>query len=134
MKKLFTIVAAALCILFSSCFKESHYTVRYHDVATAVANITLFEYDYGFDLVKTQELKFVEPGKAYDITSSDLAHYVVVGVEGTVQGRIIEWYSARYFELDDKTPILIDVSFTDMETQDANPVNPEDRVHQYLHK
>lgn len=85
-------------------------------------------------MVKTQELKFVEPGKAYDITSSDLARYVVVGVEGTVQGRIIEWYSARYFELDDKTPILIDVSFTDMETQDKNPVNPEDRVHQYLHK
>jgi hypothetical protein len=134
MKRLLLVLSAVFCLVLSSCYKESHYTVQYHDRATNVANITLFEYDYGFDLVKSRELKYAEPGEIFEITSSDLARYVVVGVEGTVDGRIIEWYSAGYFELDSSNPVHIDVSFIDMETSDINPVNANDRVHRYLHK
>ena len=134
MKRTLFILAATLCLLFTSCYKESRYTVESHDQTTSLANITLFEYDYSYDLVKTQELKYAQPGMIYELTSSDLAHYVVVGVEGTVNGRIIEWYSANTFQLDADKPIHIDVSFIDMATSEENPVNPSDHVHRYLHK
>lgn len=134
MKRLLLILTAALSLALTSCYKESHYTVQYLDRDTEVANVTLFEYDYSFDLVKTQELKFVDPDKIYEITSSDLAHYVVVGVEGIVGGHIIEWYSAHYYQLDSSNPIHLDISFVDMDVSDQNPVDPNHRVHQYLHK
>lgn len=134
MKRTLFILVAALCLFFTSCYKESHYSVEYHDQSTSLANITLFEYDYNYDLVKTQEIKYAEPGKIYDLTSSNLAHYVVVGVEGTVNGRIIEWYSANTFQLDSSKPIHIDVSFVGMSTSEENPVNPSNHVHRYFHK
>lgn len=134
MKKLALLFLSVLCISLVSCRKESHYSIRYTDYSTAMANVTLFEYDYSFDLVKTREIKNIEPGVVYDLTSSDLSYYVVIGVEGVVGGRILKWYSAHYYELEQKHPIHIDVSFTDMETQGSNPVNTRDSIQGYIHK
>ena len=62
MKKLALLLLSVLCISLVSCRKESHYSIRYTDYSTAMANVTLFEYDYSFDLVKTREIKNIEPG------------------------------------------------------------------------
>ena len=82
----------------------------------------------------TRERRIIEPGKVYEITSSDLAHYLVIGVEATLHGHISEWYSKNVFELDPKSPLHIDVSFTDMDIQSTNPVNASHSVQRYLHK
>ena len=134
MKKLLLVLLAISSLAFTSCYKESHYSITYHDVETAVANVTVFEYDAAYDIVATREIKFIKPNTLYEMTSSDLAHYVVIGVEGTVNNSIIEWYSAHVFELDSERPIHIDVSFVGMETQGTNPVNPAHSVQHYLHK
>ena len=78
-------------------------------------------------------MNLITPNNIYEITSSDLADYVVVGVEGTIYGKIIEWYCQDIFELDNKNPIHIDISFTGMNTQNTNPVNSSDGVTRYLH-
>ena len=44
------------------------------------------------------------------------------------------WYASEAFKLDDKNPTHITVSFTNMATQDFNPINPEDYVSRYLYK
>ena len=79
MKKiLFTLVA--LCsLMFTSCFKESEYTITYTDTYTDMANVTVFEYD-GTQLVQKREIKMIQPNTIYELTSSDLASQVVVGV------------------------------------------------------
>ena len=124
------------CLVFTSCYKESDYTVTYHtsDPSGTVANVTLFEYDASFDFVTARELKIIEPNVIYPITSSDLARYVVIGVESTIMGHITEWYCADIFELDHNTPIHIDVDFITMNTQTTNPVDPSDGINRYLHK
>ena len=134
MKKNLFLLMAMLCFTLTSCFKESQYSVTYLDNADAVANITLFEYDSAYTLVAQREIKLVEPNKIYEITSSDLAYYVVIGVEGILNNKIIEWYCQDVFQLDNKNPIHIDISFTGMNTQSTNPVNPSDCVSRYLHK
>ena len=134
MKKVLFLLVAVLCLAFTSCFKESQYSITYIDNDDAVANITLFEYDAAYTLVAQRELKLVKPNTIYEITSSDLADYVVVGVEGILNNKIIEWYCQDVFQLDNKNPIHIDISFIDMNTQSTNPVNPSDCVSRYLHK
>ncbi len=134
MKKALLVLVAILSLSLTSCFKESQYSVTYVGDETDVANVTLFEYDAAYTLVAKREIKLITPNTIYEITSSDLADYVVVGVEGTLNGRIIEWYCQEYFELDNKNPIHIDISFTGMNTQSTNPVNPSDGVEHYLHK
>ena len=133
MKKiLFTLVA--LCsLMFTSCFKESEYTITYTDTYTDMANVTVFEYD-GTQRVQKREIKMIEPTTIYELTSSDLATHVVIGVESIVGNRVSVWYASEAFQLDDKNPIHITVSFTNMATQDFNPVNPEDYVSRYLYK
>ena len=132
MKKAILVLMAVLSLAFTSCFKESQYSITYIGEETDVANVTLFEYDYAYNLVAQREVKLIKPNNIYEITSSDLADYVVVGVEGTIYGKIIEWYCQDIFELDNKNPIHIDISFTGMNTQNTNPVNPSDGVTHYL--
>ena len=64
MKKiLFTLVA--LCsLMFTSCFKESEYTITYTDTYTDMANVTVFEYD-GTQLVQKREIKMIQPNTIY---------------------------------------------------------------------
>jgi len=131
MKK-FLIALVALCSLaFTSCFKESEYTITYTDTYTDMANVTVFEYD-GDQCVNRQEIKRIQPNTIYEMISSDLADRVVIGVEAIASGRIIEWYSANAFELDPQNPTHITVSFTNMATLDYNPINPDDRVTRYM--
>jgi len=125
---------AVFTLALSSCYKESEYTITYRDLVTNVAIVTVFEYDASYDLVRTNEIKYIEPDKIYSCTSSDLAHYIVIGVEGTVNGHIIEWYSSEIYELDHSRPLHIEVDFQNMEAQSTNPVNPLDCVNRYLHK
>ena len=133
MKKfLFTLLALS-CLSFTSCFKESEYTITYTDSYTDMANVTVFEYD-GVQLVQKREIKLIVPNTIYELTSSDLANQVVIGVESIVGGRVSVWYTADVFKLDDKNPTHITVSFTDMATQDFNPINPDDCVSRYLYK
>ena len=133
MKKiLFTLVA--LCsLMFTSCFKESEYTITYTGTNSEDTTITVFEYD-GTQLVAKRELKRIQPNTVYEMTSSDIADRVVIGVEATVSGRITEWYSADIFRLDPDKTTHITVSFTDMTTSDVNPINPDDRISRYLYK
>ena len=79
---------AVLSLAFTSCFKESQYSITYIGEETDVANVTLFEYDYAYNLVAQREVKLIKPNNIYEITSSDLADYVVVGVEGIIYGKI----------------------------------------------
>ena len=132
MKKAILVLMTVLSLAFTSCFKESQYSITYIGEETDVANVTLFEYDYAYNLVAQREVKLIKPNNIYEITSSDLADYVVVGVEGIIYGKIIVWYCQDIFELDNKNPIHIDISFTDMNTQNTNPVNPSDVVTRYL--
>lgn len=132
MKKAILVLMAVLSLAFTSCFKESQYSITYIGEETDVANVTLFEYDYSYNLVAQREVKLIKPNTIYEITSSDLADYVVVGVEGIIYGKIIVWYCQDIFELDNKNPIHIDISFTGMNTQNTNPVNPSDGVTRYL--
>ncbi len=134
MKKFLLVLLALSSIAFVSCYKESQYTITYHDTETAIANVTIFEYDASYDRVATREIKFIKPNQIYDLTSSDLARYLVIGVEGTVNNKIIVWYCKDIFKLDSSKPIHIDVSFTGMNTQGRNPVNESDCVQQYLYK
>ena len=133
MKKfLFTLLALS-CLSLTSCFKESEYSITYTDSYTDMANVTIFEYD-GTQLVQRREIKMIVPNTIYELTSSDLANQLVIGVESIVGTKVSVWYTAEVFELDDKNPIHITVSFTDMATQDFNPINPEDCVSRYFYK
>ena len=133
MKKILFTLLALCCLSFTSCFKEKEYTITYLDDYTDNANITVFEYD-GSQLVQRREIKRVVPNTIYPVTSSDLANQIVIGVEAQVGNRVTVWYTADAFMLDDKNPTNIAVSFTDMATQDFNPVNPDDCISRYLHK
>ena len=133
MKKILFTLLALCCLSFTSCFKEKEYTITYLDDYTDNANITVFEYD-GSQLVQRREIKRVVPNTIYPVTSSDLANQIVIGVEAQVGNRVTVWYTADAFMLDDKAPTNIAVSFTDMATQDFNPVNPDDCISRYLHK
>ena len=133
MKKVLFTLLAVCCMAFVSCFKESEYTITYIDDFTSMANVTAFEYD-GTQLVAKRELKRIQPNTVYEMTSSDIADRVVIGVEATVSGRITEWYSADIFRLDPDKTTHITVSFTDMTTSDVNPINPEDSISRYLYK
>lgn len=133
MKKVLFTLLAVCCMAFVSCFKESEYTITYIDDFTSMANVTAFEYD-GTQLVAKRELKRIQPNTVYEMTSSDIADRVVIGVEATVSGRITEWYSADIFRLDPDKTTHITVSFTDMTTSDVNPINPDDRISRYLYK
>ena len=133
MKKVLFSLLAVCCLAFVSCYKESEYTITYVDNFTSMANITAFEYD-GTQLVAKRELKRVQPNTIYEMTSSDLADRVVIGVEAITDGKISEYYSANIFRLDHDKTTHITVSFTDMETSPENPINPEDRISRYLNK
>ena len=87
MKKVLFTLLAVCCMAFVSCFKESEYTITYIDDFTSMANVTAFEYD-GTQLVAKRELKRIQPNTVYEMTSSDIADRVVIGVEATVSGRI----------------------------------------------
>lgn len=133
MKKFLLTIVALSCLTLTSCFKESQYSITYTDDYTDMANVTAFEYD-GTQLVAKRELKLIEPNTIYELTSSDLANQVVIGVEAIVGTRKSVWYCSEAFKLDDKNPIHITVSFTGMPTQDFNPINPDDCVSLYLYK
>ena len=133
MKKILFTLVALCCLSLTSCFKEKEYTITYIDDYTDYANVTVFEYD-GTQLVAKRELKLIVPNTIYPMTSSDLANQVVIGVEAQVGNRVTVWYTADAYELDDKAPTNITVSFTGMATQDFNPINPEDYVSRYLYK
>ena len=133
MKK-FLIALVALCSLaFTSCFKESEYTITYVDDFTSMANVTAFEYE-GTQLVAKRELKRIQPNTIYEMTSSDLADRVVIGVEAITDGKISEYYSADIFRLDPDKTTHITVSFIGMDTSPDNPINPDDRISRYLYK
>lgn len=133
MKKILFALLAIGCMAFVSCFKESEYTITYVDDFTDMANVTAFEYD-GTQLIARRELKRIETNTICAMTSSDLANCLVIGVEAVVNGRITVWYASEVFKLDPKDPTHITVSFTNMATQDYNPINPDDCVSRYLNK
>ena len=129
---LFTLLAVS-CLAFVSCFKESEYTITYVDDFTSMANVTAFEYE-GTQLVAKRELKRIQPNTIYEMTSSDLADRVVIGVEAITDGKISEYYSADIFRLDPDKTTHITVSFIGMDTSPDNPINPDDRISRYLYK
>ncbi|MBO4599321.1 MAG: hypothetical protein J5641_01140 [Bacteroidales bacterium] len=133
MKKILFTFLALSCLAFTSCFKESEYTITYTDTFTDIANLTVFEYD-GTQLVQKREIKMIVPNTIYELTSSDLANQVVIGVEAIVGNKISEWYASEVFKLDNSNPTHITVSFINMATQDFNPINPDDCVSHYLSK
>ena len=133
MKKVLFAIVALCCLTLTSCFKESEYTITYSDKSTSIANVTIFEYDYT-SLVTKHEIKNISTDEIYSFTSSDIADRIVIGVEGIMAGRITEWYTRDYYRLDPEKPIHIDVNFMNMDTQDTNPINPEDHVSRYLYK
>lgn len=115
-----------------SCTKECTYFVDYTDNTTAFANVTIFEYTYSGDLLAKREIKDIAH-QVYEFSSFDGADFLVVGVEGIVGNRIIEWYCSERFVLDTKNPITIDVNFIKMNTQDTNPYNPDHHISRYLY-
>ena len=133
MKKVLFSLLAVCCLAFVSCYKESEYTITYVDDFTSMANVTAFEYE-GTQRIAKRELKRIQPNTIYEMTSSDLADRVVIGVEAITDGKITEYYSADIFRLDPDKTTHITVSFTEMNTTDANPINPEDRISRYLYK
>lgn len=133
MKKVLIALLAVCCLTFTSCFKESEYTITYTDDFAEMANLTAFEYD-ATSLVAKREIKMIQPNKMYELTSSDLATDVVIGVEAIVNGRIMEWYTADVFRLDPETTTHITVSFVNSNVQTTNPVNPDDIISRYLYK
>ena len=133
MKKVLFSLLAVCCLAFVSCFKESEYTITYVDDFTSMANVTAFEYE-GTQLVAKRELKRIQPNTIYEMTSSDLADRVVIGVEAITDGKISEYYSADIFRLDPDKTTHITVSFIGMDTSPDNPINPDDRISRYLYK
>lgn len=132
MKKLLLIFAAVLSLALASCSKEKSYTIRYTDNTTSFANVTVFEYMAGGTLVARREIKNID-NLIYEIESDPTTSYVVIGVEGVVGNRIIEWYCSDYFYLDEDEVTDIEVSFVDMNTQETNPVNPDDHISRYIY-
>ncbi|MCQ2294306.1 MAG: hypothetical protein MJZ67_01515 [Bacteroidales bacterium] len=132
MKKLFLFFAAILCVALTSCIRESSYTINFTDDVAEFANVTVFEYDYGDELLARREIKDAR-NLVYEFTSYDGAYNVVIGVEAIVNGRIMEWYSADIFKLDPDNNTDIEVNFRKMNTQDSNPMNPADVVSRYLY-
>lgn len=132
MKKLLLILAAVLSLALASCSKEKNYTIRYTDNTTSFANVTVFEYMAGGTLVARREIKNID-NLIYEIESDPTTSYVVIGVEGVVGNRIIEWYCSDYFYLDEDEVTDIEVSFMDMNTQETNPVNPDDHISRYIY-
>lgn len=133
MKKVLFSLLAVCCLAFVSCYKESEYTITYIDDFTSMANVTAFEYE-GTQLIAKRELKRIQPNTIYEMTSSDLADRVVIGVEAITDGKITEYYSADIFRLDPDKTTHITVSFTSMDTSPDNPINPDDRISRYLYK
>lgn len=132
MKKILIVLLAVVSMALASCSKEKSYTINYVDHTTSFANVTVFEYMSGGTLVAKREIKNID-NLVYEFVSDAMTDYVVIGVEGIVANKIIEWYCKDYFFLDDKGVTNIDVSFTAMDTQDSNPVNPEDHISRYLY-
>ena len=133
MKKiLFTFVA--LCsLMFTSCFKESEYTITYTGTNSEDTTITVFEYD-GTQFVKKFEIKNVVPNTIYQYTSSDIANQLVIGVVEKIGSNVRIWYASDVFKLDPQKTTHITVNWVDMVTQEFNPINPEDCVSRYLYK
>ena len=133
MKKiLFTFVA--LCsLMFTSCFKESEYTITYTGTNSEDTIITVFEYD-GTQFVKKFEIKNVVPNTIYQYTSSDIANQLVIGVVEKIGSNVRIWYASEVFKLDPQKTTHITVNWVDMVTQEYNPINPEDCVSRYLYK
>lgn len=132
MKKIFIILVAVLSLAFASCSKEKSYTIHYTDNSTSFANVTVFEYMAGGTLVAKRELKDIDH-QIYQIESDAMTDFVVIGVEGIIGNKIIEWYSCDRFYLDEDEVTNIDVSFIDMNTQATNPINPDDCISRYIY-
>lgn len=132
MKKLLVALLALLSLTWVSCVRESTYTIHYTDDVAEFANITVFEYDYNGDLLVRREIKDAK-NEVYEYTSWDGTYDLVIGVEGIVNGRIMEWYSADIFRVEPEHNTDIEVNFRTMNTQDYNPMNANDRVSRYLY-
>lgn len=133
MKKILFLLALACTMFFTSCTEESSYTITYHDEISSYANLTVFEYDYGYNLVAKREVKNVQ-NATYEFVSNANASYVVVGVESIVRDRVSEWYTRDIFRLNSEKTTDIYVDFLLIATQSDNPANPGDRVSTYLYK
>lgn len=133
MKKYILVIAALLCFAFTSCTRESTYTINYTDTLSEFANITVFEYDFNDDLLARREIKGAE-NLVYEFTSYDGTYNLVIGVEAIVKGKILEWYCSDIFKVNPEHNTDIEVNFSKMNTQDFNPMHPEDMVSRYLYK
>jgi len=133
MKKLLVAFVTLCTLALSSCTKEITYTITYHDDLTSYANLTVFEYTIGDELIGRQEIKNVQ-NAIYEFTSTPGTDFVVIGCEGIVNGAVLEWYSADYFMLNSDGTTNIDVDYLDMATLSYNPVNSDDIISRYLNK
>lgn len=138
MKKISILLVLLMSLTLSSCMKESEYSITYLDNFTTFANLTVFEYDFDYSqdadvLVACHEIRNVKYGEVFDFTSSDLADKIVVGVESSTSGVVLEWYTNPY-QLDPENKTYIDIDFTNSYANPQNPVNPNDCVAHYLHK
>lgn len=133
MKKLFLALAAICTLMLTSCTKDPSYVITYYDQVTSYSNLTIFEYSDSDELLYRHEIKDVRDGEVLEFDSTQGIAFVVVGCEGIVGPRIIEWYSDAY-ALDNRDVTYIEVDYTTMETYDHNPINPNHRISRYISK
>lgn len=133
MKKVLFLFAMACTMLFTSCMEESSYTITYHDDLSSFANLTVFEYDYSYNLVAKREVKNVQ-NATYEFISVSSASYIVVGVEALVNNHVMEWYTRDIYRLNSDKLTDVYVDFLVVATQSTNPANPNDRVSTYIYK
>ena len=132
MKKMILALVAICILVFSSCTKESTYVVTYIDDLTSYANVTIFEYSYSNTLLCTHEIKNAQNGETIEFVSAQGADFVIIGCEGIVGPRTIEWYSSDPIYLVEDETTYIDVDYINMRTQSYNPINPDDVINRYL--
>ena len=134
MKKMILALVAICSLAFASCTKESTYVITYYDDLTSFANLTVFEYSYSNTLMGRQEIKDIRDGETIELVSRAGTDFVIIGCEGMVGNRIIEWYTADPIGLDEDETTYIDVDYINMHTTNYNPINPEDVISRYLTK
>ncbi len=133
MKKLLLALVAFVSLAFVSCDTDPSYVITYHDSVTSYSNLTIFEYSEDDVLLRMYEVKDARDGEFFEYDLAQDVDCIVVGCEGIVGSRIIEWYS-RPFEVDVNETNYIDIDYVNIDTYSSNPINSEDVISRYLNK
>ncbi len=133
MKKLLLTLVAFVSLAFVSCDSDPSYVITYYDNVTSYSNLTIFEYSDDDVLLNKREVKDARNGEVLEYDLAQDVDCIVVGCEGVVGSRIIEWYS-RPFEVDDDETNYIDIDYVNITTYPYNPINSEDVISRYLYK